>query len=123
MSTSGAVKALARRRNKGGKMMKRDGGQEYPAEAYAYVPSRHKPSTWKIRLWESPEKKVTRAQVGRAMAALSSGGFRGQKAQIPAGDLAAVKAKVRAAWNKTHTKGEKATNPAIKRLARARRGK
>ncbi|MBU2072791.1 MAG: hypothetical protein KKA68_21360, partial [Gammaproteobacteria bacterium] len=54
----------------------------------------------KLRLWEDPEKKVTRAQLGRAAAALSPGGFRGQKVVIPGDDLSAVKRKIRAEYRK-----------------------
>lgn len=78
--------------------MKTDGGMKFPPAAYAYVPDSEKPSGWKIRLWETPEKKVTRKQVGAASAAFSPGGFRGQRVQLPSGDVAKVKAKVRAAY-------------------------
>jgi len=81
---------------------KTEDGKQYPAEAYAYVPDSEKPSTWKLRLWEDPQKKMTAAQVGRAIAAFSPGGFRGQKVDIPAGDVAKVKAKLRAAWKKVN---------------------
>jgi hypothetical protein len=57
---------------------------------------------WKLRLWETPKLKETPRQVGRAMAALGPGGFRGNRVEIPAGDLAAVRAKVRAAWKRMH---------------------
>ena len=77
--------------------MKTEDGVQYPMQAFAYAPD--KPSEWKLRLWEDPEKKVTRAQLGRAAAALSPGGFRGQRVQIPAADLAAVKRKIRAAYH------------------------
>jgi hypothetical protein len=87
------------------KPMKTEGGTEYPAEAFAYVPDPSKPSTWKLRLWDNPKSKETAAQVGRAVAALGAG-FRGQKVQIPSGDLAGVKAKVLAAWKRTNKDGE-----------------
>lgn len=77
---------------------KTEDGKQYPAQAYAYVPDPQSPSTWKLRLWESPELKVTRAQLGRAAAALSPGGFRGNRVEIPADDLPKVKAKIRAAY-------------------------
>lgn len=83
---------------------KTEDGVAYPAEAYAYVPDRESPSTWKLRLWEDPEQKVTARQVGMAVAALGAG-FRGQKVQIPSEDLAGVKAKVRAAWKEAHPDG------------------
>ncbi|MBW2308512.1 MAG: hypothetical protein JRG73_16420 [Deltaproteobacteria bacterium] len=78
--------------------MKTEDGQKFPAEAYAYVPDPDKPSTWKLRLWESPSLKVTRKQLGAAAAAFSPGGFRGQKVQIPAEDVAKVKGRIRAAY-------------------------
>jgi len=80
--------------------MKTEDGQKYPAEAFAYVPDNEKPSTWKLRMWEDPTKKVTRAQLGRAAAALGPGGFRGQRVQIPVADLTAVKRKIRAEYRK-----------------------
>ena len=77
---------------------KTEDGEQYPKAAFAYVPDPEKPSTWKLRLWEDPEKKVTRRQLGAAAAALSPGGFRGQKVQIPSEDLSTVKRKIRGAY-------------------------
>jgi len=79
---------------------KTEDGVQFPAAAFAYVPDAEKPSTWKLRLWEDPEKKVTRAQLGRAAAALSPGGFRGQKVAIPTEDLPTVKRKIRGEYRK-----------------------
>lgn len=81
---------------------KTEGGTEYPAEAYAYVPDPEKPSTWKLRLWEDTEKKETAAQVARAIQAISPSGFRGNQVQIPDADMPTVKDKIKAAWLKTH---------------------
>lgn len=80
---------------------KTEDGVSFPAAAYAYVPDPESPSTWKLRLWEDPQKKVTARQVGAAIAALGKG-FRGQKVQIPADARAGVIAKVRAAWRKAN---------------------
>lgn len=80
-------------------LAKTEDGVKYPKSAFAYTPA-EKPSGWKLRLWEDPEKKVTRAQLGRAAAALSPGGFRGQKVQIPSADLSAVKRKIRTEYRK-----------------------
>ncbi len=77
---------------------KTEDGLKYPAAAFAYVPESDKPSTWKLRLWETPTAKVTRRQLGRAAAALSPGGFRGNRVQIPSDEVAAVKRKIRAAY-------------------------
>lgn len=79
---------------------KTEDGVKYPAEAFAYVPDVNKPSTWKLRLWQDLDKKVTRSQLGRAAAAFSPGGFRGQKVEIPSDAVAGVKAKIRAAYRK-----------------------
>ncbi len=81
-------------------VMKTEDGVQFPAAAYAYVPDAESSSTWKLRLWEDLEKKVTRAQLGRAAAALSPGGFRGQKVAIPSEELGAVKRKIRAEYRK-----------------------
>ena len=78
--------------------VKTEDGIEFPASAFAYVPDTEAPSTWKLRLWEGTDKKITRKQLGAAAAALSPGGFRGQRVQIPAEDLPAVKRKIRAAY-------------------------
>jgi len=82
-------------------VMKTEDGASYPAAAFAFVPDPAKPSGWKLRLWESPEKKVTARQVGLAVAAMGKG-FRGQKVAIPPDAIKAVKAKVRAAWKKAN---------------------
>lgn len=84
------------------KVYKTENGMRFPAEAYAYVPDPESPSTWKLRLWEDPEKKETPRQVGMAIAALSPGGFRGNRVEIPREDLPKVKARIRAAWKKAN---------------------
>lgn len=86
------------------KATKTEGGKEYPASAFAYVPDPEKPSTWKLRLIDD-SGEMTAKQVGMAVAALGAG-FRGNKVQIPEGDLAKVKAKVRAAWKKVNPDAE-----------------
>lgn len=73
----------------------------FPAGAYAYVPDAASPSTWKLRLWATPTGGPDSGIVGDAVAALGKG-FRGNTAKIPAADLAAVKAKVAAAWKKAN---------------------
>ena len=60
---------------------------------FAYVPDPDSPSTWKLDISDA-------VHVGAAAAALSPGGFRGQRVQIPAADLPGVKAKIRSAWRK-----------------------
>lgn len=78
---------------------KTDNGQKFSESAYLYVPDATKPSTWKLRVEESPGK-VTVHQLGAAAAALSSGGFRGNKVSIPASEISAIKSKLIALYKK-----------------------
>lgn len=78
---------------------KRENGIDYPARDFAFVPDPLAPSTWKLRLTETPGK-VTAAQLGRAAAALSPGGFRGNRVQIPDTALASVKRRIRAEYRR-----------------------
>lgn len=88
------------------KATKTENGLSFPSRAFAFVPDPQKPSTWKLRLWETPSKGVTRAQVGRAIAAIGKG-FRGNRVQgIPASAMPRVKAKIRAAFNAVKREGE-----------------
>ena len=87
-------------------VMQTEDGVKYPSAAYAYVPDVEKSSTWKLRVWEDLDKKVTKAQLGRLAAALSPGGFRGQKVAIPAADLSAVKRKIRTEYRKLEVADE-----------------
>jgi hypothetical protein len=72
---------------------KTEDGKEYPAEAYLYVPDPDKPSTWKLRIWEDPEQKITVAQLGRAAAALGPG-FRGNRVDLDPEDRRAAARKL-----------------------------
>lgn len=90
---------------------KREDGEDFPAEAFAYVPDPEKPSTWKLRLWDSLEERETPAQVGRAVAALSRGGFMGNRVRLPKDAVEGVKRKVLAAWRRVNGEGE--TPPAV----------
>jgi len=94
------------------KATKREDGEDFPAEAFAYVPDPESPSTWKLRLWDSLGDKETARQIGMAVAALGPG-FRGNKVEIPEGDLARVKARVLAAWRKTHPDAERGDEPDV----------
>lgn len=95
------------------KATRREEGEDFPPEAFAYVPDPETPSTWKLRLWDSLEEKETRSQVGRAIAALSPAGFRGNRVEIPAEDLPGVKRRVAAAWRKVWGDDETAELPTI----------
>jgi hypothetical protein len=79
----------------GGRAVKVESGIPFPAEAYAYVPDPSDPSTWKVRLWENLEDRVTRVQLGRAASAVSPTGFRGRPLAVSAQEMAAAKAKIR----------------------------
>jgi len=78
--------------------VKTEDGVQFPAGAFAYTPDAENPSEWKLRLWEDSQKRATRKQLGIVSAALSPGGFRGQKAEIPLIDLPEAKRKVRVAY-------------------------
>lgn len=69
-----------------------------PRKAYAYAPTAE-PSTWKIP-YLTASGKPDPDRLPAAAAALSSGGFRGQKADIPSDSVAMVKSKLRAAYRK-----------------------
>lgn len=76
--------------------LKMEDGEKFPKGDYAYSPSDF-PGSWKLRLTSIPGGNPDPGIVGAAVAALGKG-FRGQKVQIPAEDLPAVKKKVLAAW-------------------------
>jgi hypothetical protein len=88
------------------KITKSEDGIEFPKEAYLYIPDSEKSSTWKLRIWEDLDKKVTRVQLGRAAAAFSPGGFRGQKVQLPSGDIKKVKDKLKSLYKKLGVKDD-----------------
>lgn len=83
---------------------KRENGKDFKPGDYAYVPDSSKPSTWKLRLTNTPGGDPDPNIVGAAVAALGKG-FRGNKVQIPSSDRAKVVAKVRNAW-KSANKGK-----------------
>lgn len=85
------------------KPMKTEGGVKFPKSDFAFTPS-DKPSTWKLRMSEGRPGNITVKQLGRAAAAFSPGGFRGQKVQIPNNKVSAVKAKLRGAYSKLGVK-------------------
>jgi hypothetical protein len=62
-------------------LTKTEGGVAYPARCFLDRPEPNKPSTWALRIYEFVDGKyqITRAQLGRAAAALSSKGFRGNQ--------------------------------------------
>jgi hypothetical protein len=76
---------------------------EYPAAAYLYVPDPASPDTWKLRYKNFIDGKLQLdpAQLGKAVAAFSAGGFRGQKVDMPDADKKKVMAKMRSIYTKT----------------------
>lgn len=73
-------------------------GEDFPKRCFAYTPSDNS-STWKLRGFKHPtDTEPDAGCVGGCLAALGPAGFRGQHVQIPAADLPAVKAQVRAWW-------------------------
>jgi hypothetical protein len=79
-----------------------------PRRAFAYAPAAS-PGSWKLPIYLA-DGSVDEARLPAAAAALSAGGFRGEKADIPSADLPMVKAKIRAAYRKW--KGSDAEYPA-----------
>ncbi len=91
------VERVRKRRAQAGsdRPVKVEWGISFPADAYAYVLDPGNPATWKVRLWENLEKRVTPLQLGRAASAVSPSGFRGRPLAIPPEAMSAVKAKIR----------------------------
>jgi hypothetical protein len=87
-------------------VIKTEGSVKYRASDFAYTPDPQKPSTWKLRLAENKSGNITKSQLGRAAAAFSAGGFRGNKVQIPSNKVSAVKSKIRSAYRKLGVKME-----------------
>lgn len=79
--------------------MKTEGGVSYPKADFAYTPS-DEVSTWKLRLAEGRPGNITRSQLGAAAAALSPGGFRGNRVELPSDAVAGVKRRIRAEYEK-----------------------
>lgn len=79
-------------------VFKTDNGMKFSAKAYLVVPDKNKPSTWKLRIEETPGK-ITQAQLGRAAAALGKG-FRGRKVQLTAEQRKSALRKLRGLYRK-----------------------
>ncbi len=73
------------------------GGAEHPASDFAYVPHSKRPSSWKFPIFD-------KAHVDNASARIN-------QTDIPAKDLPAVKAKIRAAWKKYYPDKKPADMP------------
>ncbi|MCX5888069.1 MAG: hypothetical protein NTY36_01290 [Deltaproteobacteria bacterium] len=92
---------------------KKVGDQELPAKCFAFVGDPQDPESWKL-LYLQADGSPDETHLADAAAALSEGGFRGQKVDLPAAALAGVKAKLRAAYQKM---GKTAEMPAQLREA------
>lgn len=84
---------------------KRVGDRDLPAKCFAYVGDPENTETWHLP-YLNPDGSVDETHLAGAAAALSPGGFRGQKVGLPAGAVAGVKAKLRAAYKKMGKKME-----------------
>ncbi len=81
-------------------MTKLEDDARYPLAAYAYAPNAHRPSSWKMRMWDNPDGKMTKGRLRRLANSLGPGGDRGVPAGVPKSALSAVKRKLRAALRK-----------------------
>lgn len=73
-----------------------------PAICFAYVPDESKPSTWKLR-YRNPDGTVSPSHLAGAVAALSPGGFRGRRVDIPLSALPKVKNRLLTAYREIGT--------------------
>lgn len=73
-------------------------GKKYGVKDFAYTPDSEKSSSWKLNISDATHTRAAVAALGK--------GFRGQKVDIPADDLTAVKRKVRAAYKKFFPENE-----------------
>ena len=80
---------------------KKEASGNHPAKDYAYVPDASVSSSWKLLLTGTTGGPPDAGHVGAAVAALGKG-FRGNRVEIPASDLPAVKRKVRGAWGRAN---------------------
>ncbi len=73
-----------------------------PAVCFAYVPDPIQPSSWKLK-YRNPDGTVSQSHLFGAVAALSPGGFRGKRVEIPVEDLQDVKNKLLEAYREINT--------------------
>ncbi len=77
-----------------------------PAICFAYIPDETKPSTWRLR-YRNPDGSVSPSHLAGAVAALSPGGFRGKRVEIPPEHLPEVKKKLLEAYKEIGTPEDK----------------
>ena len=83
-----------------------------PALCFAYVPDPLQPSSWKLR-YRNSDCSVSPSHLSGAVAALSPGGFRGKRVEIPVEDLPEVKNKLLDAYREIGTPEDK-IHPGLK---------
>lgn len=83
---------------------KTDNGMKFKRSAYLINDS-DLPSEWKVRVEESPGQ-ITVAQLGRAAAALSPKGYRGQKTEASPAQIAKARKKLISLYHKEGVKNE-----------------
>lgn len=88
---------------------KREGGSDFTARDYAVVPDAEKPSTWKLRLAETPGKRTV-AQIARAITAMQPGGFRGNRVQLSDEDKSQAMSRIRSAINSVDAEDDQKQN-------------
>ncbi len=79
-------------------MMKTEGSHKYPIEAYIHAPNKFKPGSWQLRIWEDPDKKVTKGQLAKVASALSPNGW--AQGKVSKEDIPGIKRALRAAYRK-----------------------
>lgn len=79
--------------------IKREHGMDFPPRDYALVPDPNRPTTWRLRLTETPGK-VTELQLQKAAAALSPAGYNGNRLELPGATLTSVKRRLLAEFRR-----------------------
>jgi hypothetical protein len=77
-------------------------GKKYHKGDFFYAPEGINPSEWALLKTGTPGGEPDATHVGQAAAALGPNPPHGKKVKIPAADLPAVKASIRAAWKKAN---------------------
>lgn len=90
--------------------MKTEAGKKYPASSYLYAPDLEKPSTWKLRIYDE-NGILDKNLLSAAIASFSSGGFRGNKVQLPELDAKKIKTKLRNLWIETYPNKDESEIP------------
>lgn len=79
------------------KARRQSASQQLSPTCYAYVPDPDKRSTWKLR-YRNRDGSPSASYLAKAVAALSPGGYRGRRVEIPDEHMPRVKTNLRAAY-------------------------